>query len=256
MRAAVARLFGLGIVLPILLGAWLATPGSLSRPTCALASGTHHVAVVVEHGNGTVLSRCVAFTEEQRTGEQIMQLSNIEYGMSSYGGGLGNAVCQVDGEPASYPPSCLTSTSAYWAMFVSRAGGRWSISNAGVSSQEFSDGDALGWHYVPPTGGGPPPSPAGVCATGAPAPAPVVTTAPAPAATAPAPAAPAASVASTADAGVTPTPPAPSPSASPHRAAPPAAPARPSAGWIVTAAGAGALVGLLILQLVRRLLQR
>ena len=219
MRAAGARLLGLGFVLPILLGAWLATPGSVARPTCALASGTHHVAVVVEHGNGTVLSRCVAFTEEQRTGEQIMQLSNIEYGMSSYGGGLGNAVCQVDGEPASYPPNCLMSTSSYWAMFVSRAGGRWSISNAGVSSQQFSDGDALGWHYVPPTGGGPPPSPAGVCTAAAPSPA-------------------------------------ISPSPSPHHAAPPIPPASPSAGWIVAAAGAGALVGLLILQLLRPLLRR
>ena len=255
MRAAGARLLGLGFVLPILLGAWLATPGSVARPTCAFASGTHHVAVVVEHGNGTVLSRCVAFTEEQRTGEQIMQLSNIEYGMSSYGGGLGNAVCQVDGEPASYPPNCLMSTSSYWAMFVSRAGGRWSISNAGVSSQQFSDGDALGWHYVPPTGGGPPPSPAGVCTAPAPAPTPVVTAAPAPAVTAPAAVPPTTPPVTSAAVTAVPSP-AISPSPSPHHAAPPIPPASPSAGWIVTAAGAGALVGLLILQLLRPLLRR
>ena len=260
MRTAGARLLGIGFVLPILLGAWLATPGSPARPTCAFAAGTHHVALVVEHGNGSVLGRCVSFTADQLKGDDVMRLSGVEYGTSSYGGGLGSAVCQVDGEPASYPPNCLTSTSAYWAMFVSRGGGRWSISNAGVSSQVFSDGDALGWHYVAPTGGGPPPSPAGVCAAAAPAP----STAAATAATAAAPA-PAASV----TAANTPTPtaepsptegavtsPSPSPSPSPRGAPPAAGPGGPNAGWIATAAGVGALTGLLILQLVRPLLRR
>ena len=253
MRAGRARLLGLGLVLPLLLGAWLATPGSPARPTCALAAGTHHVAVLVEHGNGAVVSRCVAFTSGQLTGDQLMHLSGVEYGTSTYGA-LGGAVCQVDGEPASYPPNCLTSTSAYWAMFVSRGGGRWSTSNAGVDSQVFADGDALGWRYVPPTGGGPPPSAAGVCAAVVPT-APVtiaaaVTGSAAPvAAVTPAPTA----QASPAQAAVTPPP---SPSPSPHRAVPPAGPAGPSPGWIATAAGLGALAGLLVLQLVRPLLRR
>ncbi len=259
MRAAGARLLGLGFVLPILLGAWLATPGSPARPTCAFAAGAHHVAVVVEHGNGSVLSRCVTFTADQLKGDDVMHLSGVEYGTSAYGGGLGSAVCQVDAEPASYPPNCLTSTSSYWAMFVSRGGGRWSISNAGISSQVFSDGDALGWRYVLPTGGGPPPSPAGVCAAPAPAPAPAGAAA-APA-VAPALAASVAAVSPTPSAQASPTeaavtPPPPSPSPSPHRAAPPAGSAGPSAGWIATAAGVGALAGLLILQLVRPLLRR
>ena len=255
MRAVVSRVLGVGVTLPLLLGGWLLTPGSPARPTCAFAAGTHHMAVVVEHGNGSVLSRCVAFTADRLRGDEAMRMSGIEYGTSPYGGALGSAVCQVDGEPASYPPSCLTSTSAYWAMFVSRVGGRWSISNAGVSSQEFSDGDALGWHYVPPSGGGPPPSPAGVCAAPVVAPTAAVTPAPAPVAVAAPP------LATAPPPAVSPTvtaipPPAVSPSPSPHRAAPPAPPAAPIAGWIATAAGAGALVGLLILQLVRRLLQR
>ena len=259
MRAAGARLLGLGFVLPILLGAWLATPGSPGRPTCALAAGTHHVAVVVEHGNGSVLSRCVTFTSDQLKGDEVMHLSGVEYGTSTYGGGLGSAVCQVDGEPASYPPNCLTSTSAYWAMFVSRGGGRWSISNAGISSQVFSDGDAMGWRYVPPTGGGPPPSPAGVCAAVAAAPATARATAATGVAQAPAASVTALSPIPSAQASPTEaavTPPAPSPSPSPHRSAPPAGPADPSAGWIATAAGVGALAGLLILQLVRPVLRR
>lgn len=255
MRAVAARVLGLGIALPILLGAGLATPGSPVRPTCALAAGTHHVRVVVEHGNGSVLSRCVAFTADRLTGDEVMKMSAIEYSTNAYGG-YGNAVCQVDGEPATYPPGCWTSTSRYWGMFVARAGGPWSVSTLGVSGQSFSDGDALGWHYIPQSGGGggPPPSPEGVCTAVAPPPTPVVTAAPAPAAT---PATVPPTTPPTTSATVTSVaPPAISPSPSPHRAAPPIPPASPSAGWITTAAAAGALVGLLILQLVRPLLRR
>ena len=260
MRAAGVRLLGLGFVLPILLGAWLATPGSPARPACAFAAGTHHVAVVVEHGSGSVLSRCVSFTADQLKGADVMRLSGVEYGTSSYGGSLGSAVCQVDGEPASYPPNCLTSTSSYWAMFVSRGGGRWLISNAGVSSQVFSAGDALGWRYVAPSGGGPPPSPAGVCAAAAPAPATAVATAvtavaPAPAGSLTAANTPIPSPQASPTAAAATSPP-PSPSPSPRRAAPAASPGGPDAGWIATAAGVGAMAGLLILQLVRPLLRR
>jgi hypothetical protein len=252
MRAAGARLLGLGFILPILLGAWLATPGSPARPTCAFAAGTHHVAVVVEHGNGAVVSRCVAFAAEQLTGDQVLRLSGIEYATSAYGA-YGNAVCQIDGEPATYPPGCWTSTSRYWAMFVSRGNDRWARSDLGISSQQFSDGDALGWRYVAPTIGGLPPSPAGVCARSAPVPAPAPTVQPV------FPVAPSPEASATA---VAVTPPAPSPSPSPRRAAPaagpagPAGPGGPNAGWIATAAGVGALAGLLLLQLVRPLLRR
>src|SRR5258708_12572134 len=114
------RLFALAIAAPLLAGFWLATPGSAGRPTCAFASGAHHVAVVVEHGSGAVLTACVAFDAAQLTGDQVMQLSGIEYATASFGG-LGKAVCQVDHEPTSYPPSCWTATSPYWAMYVSRS---------------------------------------------------------------------------------------------------------------------------------------
>ena len=111
------RLLAAGFAAPLLLSIWLATPGSAARPTCAFASGVHHVAVVVEHGNGAVLTGCVAFGADQVTGEQLMQLSGIEYATTGYGG-LGKAVCQVDHEPASYPPSCWTASSRYWARDI------------------------------------------------------------------------------------------------------------------------------------------
>jgi hypothetical protein len=263
------RLLAIGFAAPLLLGLWLATPGSAARPTCAFASGAHHVAVVAEHGSGAVLTACVAFDAADVTGDQVMQLSGIEYATSSYGG-LGKAVCQVDHEPASYPPSCWTATSPYWAMYVSRSGGAWSISNQGVSSQLFHDGDALGWHYIPQggSGGGPPPSPAGVCSSAGPAPTPTFSAAPGagpsrpPQAISAATTAPGAVVAA---ASSSPSPPTESPAEplqsaapSPGRSTATRAPARDgfSIGWAAGAVVLGSLAGLLILQLLMPHLRR
>ncbi|GAC1653620.1 MAG: hypothetical protein NVS9B1_03230 [Candidatus Dormibacteraceae bacterium] len=266
------RLLAVGFVVPLLLGVLLVTPGSPVHPTCSRAAGTHHVAVVVEHGTGAVLTACVAFSADQLSGDQVMQMSGIEYTTSGYGT-LGNAVCQVDHEPATYPVGCWTSTSRYWGMFVSRAGGPWSVSSRGVSGQIFADGDALGWHYIPQSGagGGPPPAPAGVCRSEAASPSPpnpsasgaaapptgtggaVPTSAIDPGAGSPAP------VAAVLE---TPTPViAASPSLPPGTPTAPSVPVpgagssgpsadRLRAGWLATAAGAGALIGLLILQLL------
>ena len=263
------RLLAAGFAAPLLLGLWLATPGSPARPTCALASGAHHVAVVVEHGNGAVLTACVAFDDVQLTGDQVMQLSHIEYATTTYGG-LGKAVCQVDNEPVSYPPSCWTSTSPYWAMYVSRSGGNWAVSNLGVSGQQFHDGDALGWHYVPQSGGGggPPPSPAGVCSSGGPVPAPtnsvistppVATNPPPAAASTPAPAAVASAAGPTATAAtgspVAPSPPAtPSPGHGVGRRSPSGGGL--NLGWAAAALAIGSLAGLLLLQVLLPILRR
>lgn len=212
-----------------------------------------------------MVTRCVAFDAPSLTGEQVMSMSGIEYATATYGS-LGRAVCQVDGEPATYPPSCWTSSSPYWAMFVARGGGGWAVSARGVSSQTFADGDALGWHYVPQSGpgGGPPPSQAGVCGVAAaPPPAAALTPAagPEPAATAvpaaptgdgPVPASETPGAAASASAGPTGGAEASGARLAPASAARTASTSPPGVetGWLVASAGVGALGGLLLLQLI------
>jgi hypothetical protein len=129
---------------------------------CAQAASVHHAALVVEHGDGAVLTFCVPFTVDSITGEQLLADSHVQFATAGYGG-IGKAVCQVDGEPAQYPPGCWTASSPYWAMFVSRGGGSWTISSLGISSQTFRDGDAEGFRYEGQSDYTVPPSPAGVC---------------------------------------------------------------------------------------------
>jgi hypothetical protein len=182
MRTGVIRLVA---VLPVL--ATLTVVGSASRvgPSavgCAQASTAHHAALVIEHsaggghGAGPVITVCVAFTEDSVTGAQLLDRSGVQYG-SGYSG---QAVCQVDHEPAQYQPNCLTASDPYWAMSVSRGGGAWVYSSAGFATQTFRDGDAEGFRYEGQGDGTVPPAPAGVCPVNS-APAPTPAKAPAPA---------------------------------------------------------------------------
>lgn len=130
---------------------------------CAAATYSAHVTLVVEHGDARVIGLCIGFDGSSITGEQILRASGLEYATQSYGS-LGDAVCQLDSEPASYS-ACLPAGGSYWAMVVSRSGGPWQTSDLGISTEAFSNGDAEGFRYEAQSGPEPPPaSPAGICA--------------------------------------------------------------------------------------------
>ncbi len=164
VRAAVASLTAAALLpVAVALLAALVPLRPLSGVVCA-GTGPHHAALVVEHADGRLVTRCVAFSAAQITGEQLLARSGIQYATVGFGG-FGDAVCQIDGEPASFPASCWTSTSPYWMLFVARAGGTWSSSNLGVTSQVFRNGDAEGFRYESQSGPALTPAPpTGVCA--------------------------------------------------------------------------------------------
>jgi hypothetical protein len=152
---------------------------------CAQASSAHHAALVVEHSDGAVIKACVSFSADSITGDQLLASSGVQYA-TQYFGGAGKAVCQIDHEPpdGQVPAGCWTASSLYWAMFVSRAGGSWTTSSLGISSQTFRDGDAEGFRFESQSSSFVPPSPAGVCPLpSSPTPAPVRTPTPIPKAT-------------------------------------------------------------------------
>jgi hypothetical protein len=140
-------------------------PGWPLVPSCA-AAGSHRAALVVQHGDGSVVTRCVAFDAATITGEGLLDSSGVAWSGQTFGG-FGVAVCSLDGEPAHY--STCPGKESYWALFVSRGGGAWQLASAGVSSLTLADGDAEGLRYVPAAGvPAPPLAPAGVCAAAGP----------------------------------------------------------------------------------------
>jgi hypothetical protein len=181
LRLAVSAVFVMSAL------AW--TPGHVqtaqAAPQCPVAP--HHAEVVVEHASGATVSACVGFAGGTISGEELVRQSGIEYDMQQYGG-YGEAVCQLDYEPATVDPNNCLGTSAYWALYVSRGCGAWQYAGAGVSSEQFADGDLEGFHYVSSSSGSPPPGPGGYCppvATPTPVPAPTPTAATAPPSTPP-----------------------------------------------------------------------
>jgi hypothetical protein len=131
---------------------------------CA-GAGSNHATLLVQHGDGSVVTRCVAFESASITGEQLLNDSGVKWSGQAFGG-FGVAVCAVDGEPATYA-SC-PGAQRYWALFVERGGGSWQLTPVGVSTLTLADGDGLGVRYVP-TAGTPdaPPTAASVCAAAA-----------------------------------------------------------------------------------------
>jgi len=236
-----------------------------AAPLCAQAAYSHRVGLVVEHGDGRVVRRCVGFDTPSATALDVLQSSGLELGISSYGGGLGAAVCQIDNEPTTYPPGCFTATGLYWVLFVSHAGGAWVNSAVGASNLTVTNGDDIGFRYDSQSGADPtPPSPAGTCPVVTPPPAPARTPAPASGST-PSPRTASASAGATA----TPHPSTATPStaatagvlgiATPGPTAAPVASVRSTVaqpginvGILLAAIGAGALIGVLGISVLRR----
>jgi hypothetical protein len=262
----IRRLLRITLALPVL-AVGLGAASSVARlgpavPLCVQAASSHRVGLVVEHGDGRVIRRCVGFGTATATALAVLQGSGLEVGISSYGGGLGAAVCQIDNEPATYPPGCFTATGSYWVLFLSRAGGGWAVSSLGASNVTVANGDDIGFRYDPQTGADPPPpSPAGTCPTVTPPPA----RTPTPAARAtPPPRATSSPAAATTSRPATPRPTTTPASGVLGRVTPGATPApvgalraasdRPgvNVGLLLAAVGAGGLVGVLGARSLRR----
>ena len=156
-RVLLSGALGLALLIPASV-----IPGPGSAVTCLAASGSHRVAVALEHGDGRTVLRCVSFSTDAISGADAVHRSGIESGTVTFGG-FGLAVCQLDGEPASYPPSCWTGTSPFWALFVARGGGSWQTSSLGISNLALHDGAALGFRDESQSGQPAPPSIAGRC---------------------------------------------------------------------------------------------
>jgi hypothetical protein len=135
-------------------------PGSPLISKC-LGAGSSQAALVVEHGDGRVVTRCVSFGSVSVTGQALLDSSGVAWSGQTFGS-YGVAVCALDAEPLHY--TACPGQESYWAIFVSRGGGAWQLSSIGISSLTLGAGDAEGFRYVPAAGTpAAPPSPAEVC---------------------------------------------------------------------------------------------
>ena len=131
------------IVIPI-----LALTAALIAPVQAGQPGLHQAGLVVVHGDGRVVTSCVAFSEESISGVELLRRSGLTVTVGAYAG-FGYGVCEIDGEgcPAGQPCFCQCEGSpcAYWVYSHRRPDGSWAISGVGASGWQMHDGDVDGW---------------------------------------------------------------------------------------------------------------
>jgi hypothetical protein len=125
------------------------------------AQETSRVALVLQHGDGSVITRCVEFTESEISGLDILNRAGLSV-VADFSSGSGARVCKIDGEgcPASDCwCECAGSPCVYW-VYHHLVGGAWVYSDVGASAHKVRDGDVEGWAWGEgsPQGGVQPPA--------------------------------------------------------------------------------------------------
>lgn len=105
--------------------------------------------LVIQHGDGRVVTACVSFAEPEISGVGLLERAGVSY-IAQTGGG-GSAVCKLDGEGCDYPAEdcfckCKGAECVYWA-YQSLRGGKWSYSQIGAASFRVKPGDVQGWAW-------------------------------------------------------------------------------------------------------------
>lgn len=130
-----------------------AIPALLLKPlplqADADATGTNTAGLVIRHGDDTLIYDHLTFDEETINGADLLTRSGIDVTMAPFGG-MGAAVCSLDGEGCP-SDSCFchsySSPSFFWHYYVLEDG-EWVEYPSGPSSRQLSDGDVDGWSWT------------------------------------------------------------------------------------------------------------
>jgi hypothetical protein len=110
------------------------------------AQQTNRVGLVVGFGDGTVISRCIPFSDSGISGYEVLMRSDLDVTTN------GGAVCRIEGTgcPAS---DCFCAIPDYWSYWH-LIDGAWQYSESGAPVTTVHDGDVEGWNWgtePPPT---------------------------------------------------------------------------------------------------------
>src|SRR5690606_17297961 len=123
-------------------GGWL-----LSLAPTLHAQETNRVGLLIQHGDGSTLTRCVEFSEPQLSGYDVLQRSQLELSIDA--SGMGAAICRIDGEGCMTPQEdCFCGMNQnpplYWTYWRV-VDGQWQYSNIGASMSMVQPGAVEGW---------------------------------------------------------------------------------------------------------------
>lgn len=124
-----------------------------------LLLGQRHVVAAQEPGRAALIvrldeerveARCVAFSEPQITGYELLRRSGLE--MEANVQGMGALVCEIQGTGCP-PGDCLCQCKGgdactYWSYWH-QTDGEWSYASVGASANQVEDGAVEGWSWGP-----------------------------------------------------------------------------------------------------------
>lgn len=141
----------------LLVGGWLFVFAPPIR-----AQSPNQIALVVIHGDGSAVTRCVDFNEPELNGYDILQRS--QFSLSIDPSGMGAAICAIDGEGCTVPQEdCFCgmkrTPSVYWSYWQV-VNGQWQYSQLGAGNTVVKPGTVEGWVWGTGNVGGATPLPA------------------------------------------------------------------------------------------------
>lgn len=121
---------------------------ALARPSLA-ADGPHQAGLIVMHGDGRVITRCVTFSETSINGIELLQRSGLDLIVDATNM-VGSAVCRIDNEGCTFPAQscfcqCQGMKCVYWSYWILGSDDAWRYANLGAGARSLHDGDVDVW---------------------------------------------------------------------------------------------------------------
>ena len=109
----------------------------------------HRAGLVIRFGDGSVITRCVPFSEPSITGVELLARAGLSIRVDT-SSSIGAGVCKVNSQGCDAGRSCFCqcegSTCAYWQYFHLQSGA-WKYSNLGAAVYQVSDSAVEGWAW-------------------------------------------------------------------------------------------------------------
>lgn len=117
----------------------------------ARAQTPNRAGLIVQMADGSVVTRCVSFTEESLTGYELLRRAKLPLVVEV--SGMGPAVCKISDTGCNYPQqgcfcqcNTLDATCTYWA-YAQFKDGTWRPSPLGAAGSKVRNGDVDGWKW-------------------------------------------------------------------------------------------------------------
>ena len=124
----------------------------LALPVSAAVSAQgapHRAGLVIRFGDGSVITRCVSFSEPSITGMELLTRAGLSIRVDTTSS-IGAGVCKINSQGCDAGRSCFCqcegSTCAYWQYFHAQ-NGAWKYSILGAALYPISDGAVEGWAW-------------------------------------------------------------------------------------------------------------